>query len=58
MAREFNNKAPFVKLASAVAALLVTVFIGEGIDFLASDYAMADPKYRPVQMAHDKSSST
>ena len=58
MKREFSNKAPLVQLASAVAALLITVSVGEGIDFLASDYAMADPAYRPTQVAQDKSSST
>ena len=58
MKREFRSRAPLVKLVSAVAALLITVSVGEGIDFLASDYAMADPKYRPVQLAQKKSLST
>lgn len=55
MKYEYSNKAPFLRLVFAVAALSATVSLGGFIDFLATDYVgLLDAKYRPVVVAERK----
>lgn len=54
MKHEFNNEAPMLRFAFAVAALCATLSVGGFIDFLALGYAVADSQHRPVQTAERK----
>jgi hypothetical protein len=56
MKQEFVRKGPLIRIAFGIAAMLVTVFIGGFIDFLATDNVavIADLLHGPVLVAEQK----
>ncbi len=54
MRPELRSTAPALRLVFAIAALSATFSVGGLIDFLATDYAVADAQSRAVIVAEQK----